>query len=262
MDLGLAGKTALVAASSEGLGYATAAALAAEGTRVWIGSRDAGKTRSAVERLAKDGASVEGAPLDMSDAASIARWVEAASSAYGNGIDALVVNSGGPPPGRFSDFDDDAWIAAFDLLLLSAVRLVRATLGGLKEKRGSVLVVSSTSVKEPLEGLILSNSLRSATVALAKSLSAELASDGIRVNCLAPGRFSTGRVERIDRANAARAGITEEEAKKRAEEAIPLGRYGDPLEFGRTACWLLSPAASYVTGQVLSADGGLLKGTW
>ncbi len=267
MDLGLAGKTALVAASSEGLGFATAKALALEGARVWIGSRDASKTRDAVEKLtaaaaAVDGAWVEGAPLDMADGDSIARWVAGASAAYGGGIDALVINSGGPPPGRFSDFGDDAWRAAFDLLLLSAVRLVRAALPGLGERKGAVLVVSSTSVKEPIDGLILSNSLRSATVALAKSLSAELAPAGIRVNCLAPGRIATGRIERIDRANAERADISPDEAKRRAAAAIPLGRYGEADEFGKTACWLLSPAASYITGQVLSADGGMLKGTW
>ncbi len=267
MDLGLAGKTALVAASSEGLGFATAKALALEGARVWIGSRDASKTRDAAEKLTaaaaiREGAWIEGAPLDMADGPSIARWVEAAAAAYGDGIDALVVNSGGPPPGRFSDFGDEAWQAAFDLLLLSAVRLVRAALPGLAARKGAVLVVSSTSVKEPIDGLILSNALRSATVALAKSLSAELAPAGIRVNCLAPGRIATGRVERIDRANAERAGITPEEAKRKAEGGIPLGRYGDPEEFGRAACWLLSPAASYLTGQLVTADGGMLKGTW
>jgi 3-oxoacyl-[acyl-carrier protein] reductase len=267
MDLGLEGKTALVAASSEGLGYATAAALAGEGARTWIGSRDRKKTVEAVDRIrlsgsTRPGTRVEGAPLDMTDGASIERWVAGASAVFDRGIDALVVNSGGPPPGRFSDFGDDEWRAAFDLLLLSAVRLVRAALPGLVERKGSVLVISSTSVKEPIDGLILSNALRSATVALAKSLSAEFASAGIRVNCLSPGRIATGRVERIDRANAERAGISPEEAKRKAELAIPLGRYGNPDEFGRAACWLLSPAASYITGQLLTADGGMLKGTW
>lgn len=267
MDLGLEGKTALVAASSEGLGYATAAALAAEGSRAWIGSRDRAKTQVAVDRLrlapaTKSGTRVEGAPLDVSDPTSIERWVEGAAKVFGTGIDALLVNSGGPPPGRFTDFGDDAWKDAFDLLLLSTVRLIRAALPGLKEKRGSIVVVSSTSVKEPIDGLILSNSLRSATVALAKSLSAEFASSGVRVNCLAPGRIATGRVERIDRSNAERAGTTLEAARAKAEAAIPLGRYGESAEFGRAACWLLSPASSYITGQLLTVDGGMVKGTW
>lgn len=264
MDLGLQGKTALAAASTEGLGYATARALAEEGCRVWLGSRDAAKTAAAVERLRQEvpGSTVGGTPLDMSDAASIRGWVVSAAEFYGPGIDALVCNSGGPPPGRFSDFDDDAWRSAFDLLVLSAVRLIRASMPGLSLRGGSILIVSSTSVKEPIESLLLSNSLRSATAAMAKTLAAELAPSLIRINCLAPGRFATGRVERIDRAAAERSGISAAEARSRAEAAIPLGRYGDPEEYGRAACWLLSPAASYVTGQLLSADGGMSKGTW
>lgn len=264
MDLGLKDKTALVAASSEGLGYATARALAGEGCRVWLGSRDATKTAAAVERLRQEvpGSTVGGTPLNVADASSVNRWVASAAEIYGAGIDALVCNCGGPPPGRFSDFDDDAWHSAFDLLVLSAVRLIRSSLPGLSIRGGSVLVVSSTSVKEPIESLLLSNSLRSATVAMAKTLASELAPSDIRINCLAPGRFATGRVERIDRAAAERAGISAGEARSRAEAAIPLGRYGDPEEYGRTACWLLSQAASYVTGQLLIADGGMSKGTW
>lgn len=264
MNLGLSGKTALVAASTEGLGYATAAALAADGAKVWIGSRGAEKVKAATRSLeaASPGAAVGGAVLDVGDPASIRAWIEGAAARFGPGIDALVVNSGGPPPGGFGAFDDAAWSSAFELLVLSAVRLIRGALPGLKENKGSILVCSSTSVREPIDGLILSNSLRSATVALAKSLSAELAPAGVRVNCLAPGRFATGRVDRLDEANAAKAGVSLDEARARAKSAIPLGRYGDPAEFGAAAAWMVSPSASFLTGQVVTLDGGQVKATW
>jgi len=264
MELGLRGKVALVAASTDGLGFATAAALATEGASVWIGSRDPGKVASALSRLRALAPSsvVDGAVLDVSDAGSVAAWVRSAAEAFGDGVDALVVNSGGPKPGLFVDLADDDWSGAFELLVLSAVRLVRAALPGLSVRGGAVLVCSSTSVKEPIEGLMLSNSLRSATAAMAQTLSVELAPKGIRVHCLAPGRFATGRVERLDKATAERKGIGLEEARARSLSAIALGRYGDPDEFGRAACWMLSPAASYLTGPVVTLDGGQLKGTW
>ncbi|WP_304224326.1 SDR family oxidoreductase [Gracilinema caldarium] len=271
MNLELHGKTVLVAASSEGLGFATAQAALQERSRVWIGSRDANKVTEALSRLRNNQSSeqkqnrevqVDGYPLDVTRADSIAAWVAEARSRYGEAIDALVVNSGGPPPGLFADFDDQAWQGAFELLLLSAVRLVRACLPGLAVRGGAVLIVSSTSVTEPIEGLILSNALRSATVAMAKTLSRELAPRGIRINCLAPGRFATGRVERIDAAAAERMHCSPEEARRKAEAAIPLGRYGTTEEFGRTACFLISPAASYMTGQLVTIDGGMTRGTW
>jgi 3-oxoacyl-[acyl-carrier protein] reductase len=264
MELGLKDKVVLVAASSEGLGFATAKALVAEGARVWIGSREPAKVTAALAKLrgVPGAGGAEGGVLDVSDAASVQEWVLGAAAAYGQSFDALVVNSGGPPPGRFSDFDDAAWQKAFELLVLSAVRVIRAALPGLSVKGGSVLVCSSTSVREPIEGLILSNSLRSATVAMAKTLSLELAPKGIRVNCLAPGRFGTGRVDHLDQANADRSGTTLEAARAKATAAIPLGRYGDPDEFGAAACWMVSPAASYMTGQIVTLDGGQVKATW
>jgi 3-oxoacyl-[acyl-carrier protein] reductase len=212
MELGLQGKVVLVEASTEGLGFATARVLVAEGARVWIGSRDAAKVAHALEalRAVPGGGFADGATLDVS----------------------------------------------------SAARVIRAALPGLSVRGGSILVCSSTSVKEPIAGLILSNSLRSATVAMAKTLSVELAPQGIRVNCLAPGRFGTGRLEQLDKATAARAGASLEATRAKAVAAIPLGRYGDPEEFGKAACWLLSPAASYMTGQVVTLDGGQVKGCW
>ncbi len=268
MDLGLQGRTALVTASTDGLGLATAKALAAEGANVWIGGRDPGRLAAALEALRppfdEDGRAgrVEGAGLDVSDAASIRAWVAGAAEAYGPAIDALAVNAGGPPPGPFVDFDDAAWQKSFELLVLSAVRTIRETLPGLSVRGGSVAVFSSTSVKEPIDGLVLSNSLRSAVVALAKTLSVELAPKGVRVNSLAPGRFSTGRVERLDRATAERSGLSVDEVRDRSRAAIALKRYGDPDEFGRAAAWLLSPASSYLTGQLVTVDGGSLRGSW
>ena len=269
MKLELQGKTILVAASSEGLGFATAKAVRNEGANTWIGSRNGEKFQQALKSLTTIPqqehlgiGQVDGSPLDVTQPGSIEAWVATAASRYGEAIDGLVVNSGGPPPGLFSVFDDQAWQNAFELLLLSAVRLVRACLPGLTIRGGAILIVSSTSVTEPIEGLILSNALRSATVAMAKTLSRELAPKGIRINCLAPGRFATDRVALIDAATAERIGCTPEEARRKAEVAIPLGRYGSTDEFGRTACWLLSPAASYITGQLIHIDGGMTRGTW
>jgi len=264
MNLDVSGKTFLIGASTDGLGLATAKALAGEGARVWIGGRHNDRLEDALDALRRVAGRdrVGGACYDVSDAHSLEGWVSGALEAWGPGIDGILANSGGPPPGGFSDFDDEAWTGAFNLLLLSAVRLTRAALPGLKANRGAILFVTSTSVKEPIDGLLLSNSLRSAVVGLSKSLSREFASFGIRSNCIAPGRFSTARVVRIDGSNAAKLGISEEEAKKRMVSTVPLGRYGDPVEFGRTAAWLLSPAASYLTGQVVSVDGGAVRGSW
>jgi len=264
MEPGFNAKVILVEASTEGLGFATAKALVLKGARVWIGSRDAGKVAEALAALhaLPGGGEARGCVLDVSSATSIRSWVDAAATAFGQPVDALVVNSGGPKPGLFVELDDEAWQNAFEVLVLSATRVIRATLPGLSIRGGSILVCSSISVKEPIPGLILSNALRSATVAMAKTLSVEFAPRGIRVNCLAPGRFSTGRVDRLDKATAERTGASLEETRAKAIAAIPLGRYGDPDEFGETACWMLSPAASYLTGQVVTLDGGQIKGSW
>lgn len=264
MDLGVSGKTYLIGASSDGLGFATASVLASEGAKVWIGGRDQGKLEEALRKLRSvaGSASVSGAVYDASDAGSIAAWVSHAVAAWGNGIDGILANAGGPPPGTFVDFDDAAWEGAFELVLLSAVRLFRAALPGLRERKGSALFVTSTSVTEPIDGLILSNSLRSAVAGLSKSLSREFAAEGIRANCLSPGRFATTRVERLDAATGARLGVSAEQARSKAESSIPLGRYGEPEEYGRAAAWLLSPSAAYLTGQVVTLDGGLTRGTW
>ena len=263
MDLGLKGKVLLAAASSEGLGFGIAEKAVEEGARVFIGSRTEEKVSAALEALSVKaeswGGQVAGSVLDMASGESIAAWVAAAISAYG-AVDALLVNAGGPPPGNFEAFaDDEAWQKAFELTLLSSVRLIRAALPYLKAKGGSILAITSSSVKEPWPGLILSGVMRSGVASLVKSLSVELAPYGIRVNNIAPGNIMTGRLERLIATEAKGAGISSDERRAQRQANIPMGRIGEVEEFGRAGAFLLSPAASYLNGQTLVVDGGASK---
>jgi 3-oxoacyl-[acyl-carrier protein] reductase len=208
---------------------------------------DAGAARLEATAIAADLSTPEGP-----DAA-----VEAAVSAFG-GLDLLVVNSGGPPPGRFEDLDESAWAAAIDGTLWSAIRLLRAALPHLREGRDpAILIVLSSSVREPIPGLTTSNVLRPGLAGLIKSLVEEIVP--VRINGLAPGRFATDRIGQLDAARARSTNLSVEEIKRRMIEEIPLGRYGDPLELGRLATFLLSPAASYVTGAIVPIDGGMIR---
>jgi 3-oxoacyl-[acyl-carrier protein] reductase len=176
------------------------------------------------------------------------------------GVDLLVTNSGGPPAGTFGTLDDSAWQNGFELLVLSTIRLVRAVLPSMKGRAGaSILLLTSSSVKEPIPNLTLSNVLRASVAALAKTLALELSMEGIRVNQLMPGRIATDRLRDLDQTNASRAGITLHEQQERSQAVIPLKRYGQPEEFGRAAAFLLSDAASYITGASLQVDGGLIR---
>jgi 3-oxoacyl-[acyl-carrier protein] reductase len=256
MDLGLNGKVAMVAGASRGLGFAVAKALADEGARVSIASRDEAAIRSASERIGGD---VLAVPADVTSADAIRQWAEATQQRFG-GIDALFTNAGGPPAGATLSFDDRAWQDAADLLLFSTLRMIRAAVPSMKARGGGAIVVStSASVKEPIPNLGLSTVLRAAVSALAKTLALELAADGIRVNQLIPGRIDTDRVRHLDDVNAKKQGVTVEEAKKRAMAAIPLGRYGRIEEYGRVGAFLLSPAAAYMTGATVQVDGGLIR---
>ena len=256
MDLGLKGKVAMVAGASRGLGYAVAKALADEGARVSIASRDEAAIQGAARRI---GEGAVASALDVRSADGIRRWAAATEQAFG-GVDLLFTNSGGPPAGATMSFDDAAWQDAVDLLLFSTLRMIRAAVPSMKTRGGGAILVStSSSVKEPVQNLGLSTVLRSSVSALAKTLALELAPDRIRVNQIIPGRIDTDRVRQLDEINAKKQGVSPDEAKKRAIGAIPMGRYGEIEEYGRVAAFILSDAAAYMTGATVQVDGGLIR---
>ena len=258
MNLGLENRVALVAAASKGLGYGVAHALAAENARVSICSRSADDIAAAAASLRADtGADVYATPCDLTDPDDIHRWVDATVSQWGR-VDALLVNAGGPPLGGFRQVNEAQWEGAFQLMLMSTVRLINAALPHMGAG-SAILTVTSASSREPLKGLALSNVMRSAVTSLVKTLADELGSDNIRVNNLMPSRVETERVRHIDEINAKRHGISPMEARRRAVANIPLGRLGTIEEFGAAAAFLLSPASSYITGSSLAIDGGQMR---
>jgi 3-oxoacyl-[acyl-carrier protein] reductase len=262
MDLNLKGKRALVTGSSRGLGYATALGLAREGCRVAINSRDESKATVAAQAIAKEtNMNVIGLAGDVSDPDVPARLVGDAARAFG-GLDILVCNAGGPPAGAFDSFDEAAWQKAIDLSFMSHVRLIQAALPFLKQsKAASVLTVTSYSVKQPIPNLVLSNSIRAATVGLTKSLALELGAEGIRFNSILPAWTETQRIKDLMDSRAKQNGTTvEQEAARQAKESA-LGRMGTPEESANAAVFLVSPAAAYITGVMLTVDGGMYKGT-
>jgi 3-oxoacyl-[acyl-carrier protein] reductase len=261
MDLGLKDKIAMVGGASKGLGYAVARALAAEGAAVSMASRDGEAIRRAADAIARDtGGRAFGIAADLSRANAIGEWHAATLKTFGS-VDLLFANTGGPPAGTALGFDDNAWQAAFDLLLMSVIRTVRLVVPSMRARGGgAILIGTSSSVKEPVPNLALSNVLRSGVTSLAKTLSGELAPDRIRVNTLMPGRIATDRLRHLDEVNAKRAGIAVEDQEKQSAGTIAMGRYGEPDEFGRVGAFLLSDAASYITGAAVQIDGGLIKG--
>lgn len=263
MDLGLKGKTALVTGSSRGLGYATALILAQEGARVAINSRDEQRLEKARQKIAgATGAEVIAVSGDVSQVDVPAQVIAQTLSGLG-GLDILVTNSGGPTPGPFDAMDDSDWQRAIDLCLMSHVRLIRAALPALrKSKAASVLTITSISVKQPIPNLVLSNSVRAATVALTKSLALELGREGIRFNSILPASTETERLNELITGRAKANGTTIEEERLKQADASPLGRISTSEEFGKAAVFLVSPAASYLTGVMLPVDGGLYKGTF
>ncbi|GJM42350.1 MAG: oxidoreductase [Ardenticatenaceae bacterium] len=263
MELGLKDKVIMVAAASKGLGYGIAQAVAQEGARVSIGSRTEVDILAAANRLNHEtGAETVGSVLDARDIVSINSWVEATVAKFGR-VDGLVVNAGGPPAGGFDDFDDAAWQSAFELTMMSSVRMIRAVLPHMRAQGGgSILAVTSSSVKEPIDILLLSNVMRSGVVSLLKSLSRELAPEQIRVNNLVPGRILTDRVKSLDAIGAKSAGRDVADQQAMQEKQIPWGRYGSIEEFGKAGAFLLSDAASYITGETLIVDGGAMKTVW
>lgn len=257
MDLKLQDKVILIAASSQGIGYGIAEAAAREGARLSLCSRSPEKIEKAAASL-KDryGVDVRGYPCDAVDAAAVNGWIESSLKDFG-GVDGLVVNAGGPPPGGFDKFGDEDWSRAFNLTLMSAVRMIRGVLPAMRQqKSGAILTLTSSSIKEPIENLLLSNVFRSGVVSLVKSLSYEVAAEGIRVNNLVPGRIDTERVQTVDKLNADRKGISVEEQQELQWGTIPLGRYGSIQDMGNAGVFLLSDAAAYITGATLVVDGG------
>ncbi len=252
MDLGLTDARALIGGGSGGLGGAIAQALRDESARTGLIGRPGDKLQAAAKRL--DSLAV---PADLATPEGAGQAVEAAVAAFG-GLDLLVVNSGGPPPGRFEELDEAAWQAAIDGTLWSAIRLLRAGLPHLREGRDpAILVILSSSAREPVPGITTSNLIRPGLAGLIKSLVDEIVP--VRINGVAPGRLLTGRIAEIDAARAASSKLPVEEIRRRTIERIPLGRYGDPLELGRVGAFLLSPAASYVTGAIVPVDGGMIR---
>ncbi len=261
MDLGIKGLKALVTGSTRGLGYITARVLASEGAIVCINGRDQGKLDKASMAISKEtGQKTVGVAGDVSSAAACARLIDQSAAAM-QGLDLLVTNAGGPPPGKFESFDDETWQKAVGLSFLSHVWLIRAALPHLRRSQAaSVLTITSVSVKQPIPNLILSNSIRAATVGLTKSLALELGGEGIRFNSILPSWTETERVTELMNARAKTNATTiEEERVKQAKES-PLGRMARPEEFANVAVFLLSPAASYLTGVMLPVDGGMYKG--
>jgi 3-oxoacyl-[acyl-carrier protein] reductase len=296
MDLGLDGRVALVVGASRGLGRASALELLREGASVMLVSRDEAALAAAASELAADveqpptgGARMDPVTADDADIwlaqgrgrraprervawavgdvslpETAERVVRATMDRFGR-LDVLVVNAGGPPPGPFETIAEDQWRHSVDLTFLSAVRLVRAALPCLRDERvrgsggGRIVFIESGSVKQPVANLITSNSLRSAVHGLMKTLSIELAPDGILVNAVGPGRLNTERIRQLDRDTAARTGRSEDDVRADQARTIPLGRYGDPSELGAVVAFLASSRASYVTGSLIPVDGGQIR---
>ncbi|ALS23065.1 MULTISPECIES: SDR family oxidoreductase [Paenibacillus] len=259
MDLNLQGKAALVVASSQGLGKAVAAELVKEGAHVMLTSRNPEKLQAVHKELEQLGkGKVAWQPADITSAESIKNLVQATRETFGK-IDILINNAGGPPGGSFEQFSDEDWQKAFELNLLSYIRIIREVLPDLKQAGGRIVNLASSSIKIPIPGLILSNTFRTGIVGLTKTLAEELAPYHILVNTVAPGRIATDRVAFLDELKAKKTGQTREQVEEQSKKQIPLGRYGTPEEFAKVVVFLVSDASTYMTGSSILIDGGMIK---
>ena len=257
MNLGLTGKTALVTAASKGMGKACALGLAAEGARVVMCARTDVDLQAAAEEVrSKTGAQVVAMPADVTRADQVKALVARAHETFG-GVDILVANAGGPPRGYFDELSDEQWYGAFEVSLLSVVRLVREVLPSMRQRRwGRIITIQSSSVKQPIDGLDLSNAIRPGAAGLMKTLATELGADNILVNTVCPGRILTDRLL----GGARQAGLSPEEYVRQVGADVPVGRVGTPEEFANVVVFLASERASYVTGVAIQVDGGLIRG--
>ncbi|HLR72853.1 MAG TPA: SDR family oxidoreductase [Pseudogracilibacillus sp.] len=261
MDMGLKRKSVIVTAASKGLGKATAKQFAKEGANVLISSRNEDTLKETVEEIRSEtnNENVKYAVCDMADAEQIKQLVAKAVEYHGT-VDVLVNNVGGPPAGNFDKVTDDDWQSSFELNLLSFVRTIREVTPYMREAGGGRIInFASSSIKQPIDDLILSNTFRAGIVGLSKSLSQELASEGILINTIGPGRIATDRLNQLNEAEAERLQVSPDEVKEQAERSIPMGRLGEPEEFAKVVLFLGSGANTYITGQSLLVDGGLVK---
>jgi len=262
MDLGVKGKVALVCASSHGLGFATASRLAREGAAVVVCGRDAGSVEAARAEIAGTGGKAIGIPVDLYSADDRVRLIRETEAALGP-IDVAVLNTGGPPTGTFESITLEQWQDAYRSLVETVVHLSQLVLPGMVQKKwGRVLAVTSFVARQPADLMALSNSLRSSVIGVMRTLANEYGPHGITVNSILPGYILTDRMRKVARAQAEAKGQPADQAFDRIAANVPLGRLGDPEEFGNLATFLVSDAASYVTGQAITIDGGLSKGVY
>jgi 3-oxoacyl-[acyl-carrier protein] reductase len=260
MKLGLKNKIALVTASSKGLGRASAEALAEEGAKIAICARDGQVLKAAADEIANTTRSeVLAIPADMTSSADIEQVVKETVNHFG-ALHVLVTNAGGPPAGYFDDFDDRQWQEAFNLTMMSAVRLIRVAIPHMeKEKWGRIINITSVSVKEPIDNLILSNSIRASVHGMAKTLANQVANHGITINNVMPGYIHTDRVQQLVQNTAERTGQTEDQVLAGLSERTPVGRVGQPKELGALVAFLASEQAAYINGVSIPMDGGRLS---
>ena len=260
MDLGLTNRVALVAAASKGIGFATALELAREGARVFLCSRDEKRAGDAAERIHQEtGATVAGIGADVTDDESVKRFVNLAIDRAGK-VDVLITNAGGPPATTFDQTDLDLFRKAFELNALSAIRLVKLVLPGMRQQKwGRIVNITSVSVKQPIEGLILSNTIRAGLTGWAKTVANEVAADGVTVNNVAPGYTLTERQEELARTRSETLGKTKDEIIASWATQGPIGRIGKPEEIAAAITFLASERASYITGTTLQVDGGWVR---
>ncbi len=260
MDLGLRGKVAVVAGASKGMGLAIAHGLAAEGASVTLLARDAATLdRAALEIAKATGARTLAVPTDVTRRDHVEQAVSATVARFGR-LDVLVTNAGGPPGGTFETATDEQWQAAFELNLLSTVRMIRAALPHLKASgAGRIVNLQSTSIKQPIEGLLLSNGIRPGVQGLARTLAEEIARSGVTVNTVCPGRIKTERFDSLLASRMKAWGVSREEALRRIEETIPVGYAGEPEDVAHVVVFLCSSQARYITGQAIVVDGGITR---